>query len=498
MCDLLVIDDDPDILLTYLDHAVSDLFQRIEVARTGKEGLELATRRKPTVILLDVYLPDISGLDVLQELRRVDGRRPILVITTSTATDTAIEAVKRGAFEYLIKPPEVAELRQVMVRALDVSRQMNVPALIADTEPMDDRADAIVGRCRAMRDVYKSIGQVADRDVTVLILGESGTGKELVARAIYQHSKRAQGPFLAVNCAAIPEGLLESELFGHEQGAFTGAVRRRIGKFEQCTGGTLFLDEVGDLSPATQGKVLRLLQEQHFERVGGTETIRTDVRVVAATNRDLETMVRNGLFRADLYYRLNVCEIQLPPLRERGSDLPLLVHHYLRRFRRELGKQVSQLVPEAMELLERYAWPGNVRELQNVIRQALLRATGDVLVPAYLPEHIRTAVLPKLPLPRVVGDSPKEMPVLEGFVRERLAAGSTDLAAEVARMVDLRLIPLVLAHTGGNQLRAAQILGVTRRTLRNKLRDLNLRIERTVGSDAEEDGDNDSASMQDT
>ncbi|MBL8800194.1 MAG: sigma-54-dependent Fis family transcriptional regulator [Planctomycetia bacterium] len=483
---LLVVDDDPDILLAFIDHAAGDLFQRVEVARTGAEGLDRAARLRPDVILLDVHLPDISGLDVLCRLKKLDGHCPVLIITASNTTDTAIEAVKRGAFEYLIKPPELGELRQCLARALEVGRQMKVPALIAESEPTDDRADAIIGRCRPMREVYKAIGQVAERDVTVLILGESGTGKELVARAIYQHSKRAAGPFLAINCAAIPETLLESELFGHEQGAFTGAVRRRIGKFEQCSGGTLFLDEVGDLSPATQGKVLRLLQEQRFERLGGADTIQTDVRIVAATNRDLESMVREGLFRADLYYRLSVCEVQLPPLRERNGDLTLLVHHFLERFGRELNKRVNKIVPEAMALLERYSWPGNIRELQNVLRQAMLRATGDVLVPAHLPEHIRTASLSRQPPAGTSAALPEQFPVLEEFIRERLAAGTTQLYAEVGQAVDRRLLTLVLAHTEGNQLKAAQLLGVTRRTLRNKLRDLGLRIAHAVEGEAAE------------
>ena len=237
-----------------------------------------------------------------------------------------------------------------------------------------------------MREVYKAIGHVAGQDVTVLITGESGTGKELVARAIYQHGCRAQAPFLALNCAAIPETLLESELFGHEKGAFTGADRRRIGKFEQCNSGTIFLDEVGDMPLALQAKLLRVLHEQAFERVGGNETIRTDVRLIAATHRDLKAWLEEGRFRADLYYRLSAFTIELPPLRERGDDLPMLVRHYLRRFGRELGREVVDVAPAAMDRLRDYSWPGNIRELQNVLRQALLRARGRVLLPEFLPE----------------------------------------------------------------------------------------------------------------
>ncbi|MCS6852935.1 MAG: sigma-54 dependent transcriptional regulator [Gemmataceae bacterium] len=479
MAVLLVIDDDPDILLTYLDHAVGDLFERIEVARTGAEGLELYQRGAPTAVLLDVYLSDAHGLELMQRLRGIDCRCPILIITAATTTDLAIEAVRQGAFEYLIKPPGVDELREVLTRAIEVHRQMKVPALIEETqEPAE--ADVLVGRCRAMREVFKAIGQVADRDVAVLILGETGTGKELVARAIYQYSRRAERPFLAINCAALPEEILESELFGHEQGAFTGAVRQRIGKFEQCSGGTLFLDEVGDFSPAIQGKVLRLLQEQRFERVGGNETIRTDVRILAATNRDLGQMVRDGLFRADLYYRLCVSEIRLPPLRERDGDVPLLTQHFVRRFAQQFGKEVVGVSPEAMALLERYTWPGNVRELQNVVRQALLRTTGDTLVPDALPEHIRSGTLVR-PAAARTGSEPTMLEMLSdvrALTEDLLRGGGTRLYESVHQAVDRCLLSLVLDHTQGNQLRASQVLGITRRTLRNKLRDLDLHVTR--------------------
>ena len=300
--------------------------------------------------------------------------------------DAAIEAMKQGAYDYLFKPLDLHQLRRVVGEALEVARRMREPAVVAETAPDPDVDGAIVGSCPAMREVYKAIGRVAAQNVPVLITGESGTGKELVARAIYQHGPRAKAPFLALNCAAIPENLLESELFGHEKGAFTGADRRRIGKFEQCNGGTLFLDEIGDMPLALQAKILRLLQEQTFERVGGNETIRTDVRLIAATHRDLKAWSAEGKFRPDLYYRLGVFTIHLPPLRERGDDLPLLVQHYLRRFSRELGREVREVAPEALERLRSYSWPGNIRELQSVLKQALLQASGTVLLPAFLPE----------------------------------------------------------------------------------------------------------------
>jgi two-component system nitrogen regulation response regulator GlnG len=467
---LLVVDDEPAILQAFR-RAFRDPAVEVLTAETAAAALELARQRRPDVIVLDVHLPDQSGLETLRQLRALDARSPVVFITGHSTTETAIEAMKLGAYEYLLKPLELSQLRQVLDRALAISRLSRVPALVADDNAVDDRADAIVGRCPAMQEVYKAIGRVAAQDDTVLITGESGTGKELVARAIYQHSRRAAGPFLAINCAAIPENLLESELFGHEKGAFTGAERRRIGKFEQCSGGTLLLDEVGDLSPLTQGKMLRLLQEKQFQRLGGTETIRADVRVLAATNVDLEAAVAAGRFRKDLYYRLGGFTIHLPPLRARGDDLPLLVAHYVRRFNRELGKEVEEVAPEALEWLKRYEWPGNVRELQSVLRQAMLKAAGRVLLPEFLPP-LGTGHVP--PEEREAG------PNWEAFIDARLAAGTEDLYAEAVRRLERLLLTRVLRHTGGNQLRAAKLLGITRGSLRAKVRDLGLRIERSV------------------
>src|SRR6516162_1190596 len=275
-------------ILDQVTHALGPQGIRIEVARTAQEGLRQVAAQLPDIILLDVHLPDLSGLEAYQRIRQIDGRIPVIFITWAANADTAIEAMKEGAFDYLFKPLDLARLRSVVMQALELGRLMREPAVVAQTPPAEDRGDAIIGRCPAMGEVYKAIGRVAAQNVIVLITGESGTGKELVARAIYQHSPRAKSPFLAINCAAIPENLLESELFGHEKGAFTGAERRRIGKFEQCHGGTIFLDEVGDMPLVSQAKILRLLQEQAFERVGGSETIRTDVRLIAATHRDLK------------------------------------------------------------------------------------------------------------------------------------------------------------------------------------------------------------------
>jgi two-component system nitrogen regulation response regulator GlnG len=339
-----------------------------------------------------------------------------------------------------------------------------------------------VGRAPEMQAVYKAIGRVAPQDVTVLVRGESGTGKELVARAIYHHSHRVNKLFLAVNCAALTESLLESELFGHEKGAFTGATVQRIGKFEQCSGGTLFLDEVGDMSPLVQSKVLRVLQEQRFERVGGSETIQTNVRIIAATNRDLEELVAKGDFREDLFYRLNGFTIQLPPLRERKDDIPRLLEWFLSRLRGELNKEVQGIAPDALELLVKYSWPGNVRQLQNVLRQAIVQSTGPVLIAEFFPPEIMRRPGTKSE-PRgepSVGSASESN--LKGFVESRLRGGSKALHLETVEMVERYLLTVVLRHTEGNQSKAAEILGITRGSLRHKIRHLGISIERQIST----------------
>src|SRR5271154_4494648 len=386
MAHLLLIDDDPTLIQEQVRQAFPPPEHRVEVAGTGAAGLGCVRTNAPDVILLDLRLPDQSGMDVFQQIRRIDARIPVIFITMAKGADAAIEAMKHGAYDYLFKPLDLHQLRRVVGEALEVARRMREPAVLAESAPDPDMDGAIVGSCPAMREVYKAIGRVAAQNVPVLITGESGTGKELVARAIYQHGPRAKAPFLALNCAAIPEQLLESELFGHEKGAFTGADRRRIGKFEQCHGGTLFLDEIGDMPLALQAKILRLLQEQSFERIGGNEMVQTDVRLIAATHRDLTAWSAEGKFRPDLYYRLGVFTIHLPPLRERGDDLPLLVRYYLRRFSRELGREISEVAPEALEQLRNNPWPGNIRELQSALKQALLQASGTILLSAFLPE----------------------------------------------------------------------------------------------------------------
>src|SRR5215467_7059638 len=358
MAQLLLIDDNPALIPGQVRQAFPAPAHRVEVAATGAEGLERVGAGHPDIILLDLGLPDQSGLEVYQQIRRIDARIPVIFVTMAKTADAAIEAMRQGAYDYLFKPLAPHQLKRVVGEALKVARLMREPAVVVGTPPGDDRpGEAIIGSCPAMQEVYKAIGRVADQAFPVLITGESGTGKELVARAIYQHGPRAKAPFLALNCAAIPEALLESELFGHEKGAFTGAERRRIGKFEQCNGGTIFLDEVGDMPLVSQAKVLRLLQEQAFERVGGNETIHTDVHLIAATHRDLKAWSEEGRYRPDLYYRLGVFTVHLPPLRDRGDDLTLLVQYLVRRFSRELGRDIREIAPETLERLAASRWP---------------------------------------------------------------------------------------------------------------------------------------------
>jgi DNA-binding NtrC family response regulator len=464
MSKLLLIDDDQTFVTEQVRRTFPSPQHAVRYAVTGAEGVALVRREPPDVVLLDVNLPDGSGIEFYRQIRAIDARIPVVFITMAKTADTAIEAMKLGAFNYLNKPLDLRQLRQTVLEALEVAARMTAQVVMDESGAQAD--GALLGASAAMLETYKAIGRVAPQDVTVLITGESGTGKELVARAIYQHSARARAPFLALNCAAIPDGLLESELFGHEKGAFTGAERRRVGKFEQCSGGTLLLDEIGDMPLHLQAKILRVLQEQCFERVGGSETLRTDVRLIAATHRDLRARAAQEKFRADLFYRLGVFTIHLPPLRERAEDLPVLVRYYLRRFSRELGREVSDVSDDALALLSAYRWPGNVRELQSVLKQALLRARGSVLLPAFLPELAASAAA-------------SDTLALDAFITEQLARGTRQLYADTIARVDKLLMERVLAHTGGNQREASRVLGIARQTMRSKLR--------AIGHEAEDD-----------
>jgi len=467
MQSLLVIDDEISILRAF-ERAFANDSTLVLTAKNGIEGERIFQESKPDVVVIDLSLPDTSGLECFKRLRKMDPRVPFIFITGHGTVETAIEATKLGAYDYLFKPLELDEMQGLLDKAFNLSRMVRVQPLLADEE--DTVEDAIVGRCRAMKEVYKSIGRVASQNLTVLLLGESGTGKEVVAQAIYHHSTRSKGPFQAINCAAIPDALLESEMFGHEKGAFTDAQRQRIGKLEQADGGTLFLDEVGDMSPMTQAKFLRVLQDQTLERVGGSTPIKVNVRVIAATNHDLKKLVSEGLFRLDLYYRLSVVSIHLPPLREREGDLRILAEYFLRKHSSEFGKDIRSLSDETLKLLEAYHWPGNVRELESVMKQSLLTARGNILLPEFVPTlsaEESQSILVK-----------NEETLSKNFIAERLTAGSENLYAEAIATAERQIFSQVLAHTGGNQLKASCILGISRVTLRSKLKSLGIEASR--------------------
>jgi two-component system nitrogen regulation response regulator GlnG len=473
---VLVIDDD-----RIVRHFIEKTFEKGDItvcsAISADEGLRSLESVHPDVVLLDVMLPKTSGIEVFEIIRKHDAKLPVIFITASGDSEIAIEAIKAGAYDYLYKPLDVAQVHKCVERALEMRRLMRVPVLLPTTNGDEPSDDVLVGRSPQMLEVYKAIGRVAPQDVTVLIAGESGTGKELIARAIYHHSQRAKAPFLAVNCAAIHETLLESELFGHEKGSFTGADQRRIGKFEHCSGGTLFLDEVGDMSQMVQSKLLRILQEQKFERVGGNATIEIDTRVIAATNRDLKEMVERGTFREDLYYRLNVFTIDLPPLRDRERDVQLLIDHFLSISSRKMEKDVRSFSPEALDLLLAYPWPGNIRELQSVIKQALLQTMGPVVLKEFLPKSVRSqdeSVLTRSP------NAPSSLGWLDNFIDDRISAGSQDVYGDTLELVERSLLKRVLKRTEGNQSKAAKVLGITRASLRHKLQALHISMEHVV------------------
>ena len=474
---LLVVDDDT-LILDCFRYAFATDDVDLHTAKSVSEAITKFRQHNFDAVVTDVRLPTSSGLELLQELHALDGRVPVILMTGHGTANTAIEAMRRGAFEYLLKPLDLDVLLAVVERAFETSRMIRTPAKIANQIDEAAEGDLLVGNCAAMQEVYRQIGRVAGQDVTVLILGESGTGKEVVARAIYQYSKRAERSFLAINCAAIPENLLESELFGHEKGSYTGAERRRIGKFEQCEGGTLFLDEIGDMTPLTQTKVLRVLQDQQFERVGGNEMVRTNVRLIAATNRNLAEMMESGTFRSDLYYRLNVYTIHLPPLREREGDLPLLIHYFLKRFSRELEKNVVQISPESMQLLTRYTWPGNLRELQSVLKHAVVEAAGPVILPAFLPDSVRGPA-PTVAPSKSMAEGGSEDELIR-FIHERIRTGTESLYDDVIQRVERTLLTELLHQVEGNISRASTILGISRSTLRIKLAALGINLDRLV------------------
>jgi nitrogen regulation protein NR(I) len=456
---ILLIEDDPGIVTGLKKELQSEGYE-VAVAMRGDEGLNRAKADACDVVLTDLKMPGLSGLELIEQLHAAKPKLPIIMMTAFGTTETAIEATKLGAYDYLLKPFDMAELLDLVAKAVACNRLMSEPIEMGTARPTQS---AIIGNSRAMQAIYKEIGRVAATAVTVLIRGETGTGKELVARAIYQHSKRAAQPFIAVNCAAIPETLLESELFGHERGAFTGAHARRVGRFEQANHGTILLDEIGDLSLSTQVKLLRVLQEKYIQRVGGNEKVPVDVRVLTATHRDLESAIKEKQFREDLFYRLSGVTVTLPPLSQRPEDIPELVKYFLQRSAAELGSESPSIQPEAVAFLQTQTWPGNVRELENVVRQALLLARGYSISLEHVQQVSARSHKP------VVGPDQ----TIAGYFTELLARAAREEVKGVhARMfeeMERELFTRAIQLAQGNQAKAARWLGVTRTTMREKL-----------------------------
>jgi len=462
---ILIVDDDQSMRYS-LNRMLEGQGLQLSLAKNGPEALERFEQDRPDLVVMDIKMPGRSGLEVLREIKEKDPKALVILMTAFGTTETAIEAMKYGAFDYILKPFDIPQMRGLVERALEVSRMMKKIVSLPDREKGEAAEETLVGSSPAMQQTYKMIGQVAPTEVTVLLRGESGTGKEMVARAIYHHSRRGDRTFLPVNCAAIPETLLESELFGHEKGAFTGALTRRIGKFEQCHGGTLFLDEIGDMTPATQAKILRVLQDRQFERLGGSERITVDVRVIVATNKDLEKAIREGSFRQDLYYRLKVVTLHLPPLRDRKEDIPELVRYFLQRFRGDINREVGDISPRALERLMRYHWPGNVRELENTVKRALVMAKGHTLLAEdFLLEGVDAGMGPAEHLDL----EERLQKLMEPVFKELLEVSRRNPGADLMSELEKILTKRALQETKGNQVQAAILLGISRNTLRSKI-----------------------------
>ena len=459
---ILIVDDDKSIRYS-LKRMLEENFS-VLTAQNGDEALARVKESTPDLIIMDIKMPGRSGIEVLKEIKLIDPKSLVILMTAYGTTETAIEAMKYGAFDYILKPFPIPQMKELVQKAITLRKLMKEGVSYASEPDQQKEEEQIIGSSPKMQEIYKVIGQVAPSDVTVLLRGESGTGKELMARAIYQHSLRSNQLFLPINCAAIPDTLLESELFGHEKGAFTGASSRRIGKLEQCQGGTIFLDEIGDMSLSTQAKLLRILQEKSFERLGGRETIRVDIRFIVATNKDLEEAIPEGEFREDLYYRLNVVSIKIPPLRERKEDIPALVSYFLKKFNRESKRKIVGITPAAMEKITSYGWPGNVRQLENVLKRAMLLCQGEWILDDQLLLEVEERresgeVRDRRTFENLV-DS-----LFEELTGDPLAQEGLDMVSAIEKGLIIR----ALQKTNGNQVQAASLLGINRSTLRGRM-----------------------------
>jgi len=446
---ILVVDDEKNYLLV-MEALFAGAGYEVFTAYSGEEALEITRRNDLDLVITDMKMPRLSGIELLEQLRQVYPDLPVVMMTAYGTVEKAVEAMKKGAFDYILKPFKNEEILLTVAKALDLRRLLTENRRLRQDLEQRYRFENIVGNSKAMQSIFAMVEKVAQTRATVLLSGESGTGKELIARAIHHRSPRSQGPFISVNCGALTETLLESELFGHEKGAFTHAVAMRKGRFELAEGGTLFLDEVAEMSPSLQVKLLRVLQEMEFERVGGAKTIRVDVRVVAASNRELKTEVEAGNFREDLFYRLNVVHLHMPPLRQHSDDIPLLVTHFIQKYARINNKEEVSIDPEVMKILLRHPWPGNVRELENVIERAVILCSNNIITVDDLPPHVAGAPETEFNIDLLV---PSHVPLPEALEK-----------------IEELMIRRALNQSGYVQVRAAELLGITKSLLQYKLK----------------------------
>ncbi|MBU1712602.1 MAG: sigma-54 dependent transcriptional regulator [Proteobacteria bacterium] len=474
MATILIVDDDTQLQRSF-EKLLSDEVHTILTAYSGEEGLAIIRSARVDLVIMDVNLPGMNGLEAFQAMREIAPKLTGIIMTAFSTTERAIEAMKLGAFDYVTKPFDIPDMLTIINQAVEAGRLAR-SRVEMDVVPKTTSSEIIVGQCKIMQELYKTIGRVAPTDATVLIRGESGTGKELVARALYQHSLRASEPFLVINCVTIPENLLESELFGYEKGTFTGALTRRFGRIEQAQGGTIFLDEIGDMPLSLQPKILRLIEEKSLERLGGHETIPVNVRIIAATNRDLESAIENGAFREDLYYRLKVVTIRLPPLRERLQDIPRLIDHFLARFSRDMNVDNPGMTLEAKEIVSRYNWSGNVRELSNALQKALIFSRGCPI----RPEDIAHVIEKKSEAHESIDEGYFEE-ITQQWIRRVLVSKKYGNAFDYLNdRFSSTIIGAALEITGGNKSIAAKLLGLSRPTLQAKIEKYRLKLETFV------------------